>query len=157
MSLKKLELEFGKPIILKYSNYDEIIKYTITSETIINILQRICDNSIYAYQNQICQGFITIRGGHRVGITGEVVIENNKVKNISYVYSLNFRIAKQIEDASKNLLSYILDIENNSIFNTLIAGIPGTGKTTILKDLIKKISNGIDEIHFKRNYNRSSR
>lgn len=109
----------------------------------------ICDNSIYAYQNQICQGFITVKGGHRVGITGEVVIENEKVKNISYIHSLNFRVAKQIEDVSVNVLKYILDLSNNSVFNSLIVGKPGTGKTTILKDLVKKISNGIDEINFE--------
>ena len=113
-------------------------------------MQIICDNSIYAYQNQICQGFITLKGGHRVGITGEVIVENDKVKNISYIHSLNFRIAKQINNASINIINHILDVKNNSIYNTLIVGEPGTGKTTILKDLIKKISNGIEDINFKR-------
>ena len=119
-------------------------------------MQIICENSIYAYQNQICQGFITVKGGHRVGITGEVVIENEKVKNISYIHSLNFRVAKQIEGASNNILKEILNIPSNSVFNTLIVGTPGTGKTTILKDLIKKISNGIDEFNFQRNHSWSS-
>ncbi len=100
-------------------------------------------------------GFITIKGGHRVGITGEVVIENGKVKNISYIYSLNFRIAKQINGASKNVMEHILDIANNTVYNTLIVGTPGTGKTTILKDLIKNISNGTENFH--RNYCWSSR
>lgn len=72
------------------------------------------------------------------------------MKNISYIHSLNFRVAKQIENASNNVLKEILDIKDNSVYNTLIVGTPGTGKTTILKDLIKKISNGIDEIGFKR-------
>jgi len=79
------------------------------------------------------------------------VIENEKVKNISYIHSLNFRIAKQIEGASNNILEYVLDLNCNSVYNTLIVGLPGTGKTTILKDLIKKISNGIKENNFKRN------
>lgn len=63
---------------------------------------------------------------------------------------MNFRVAKQIENAANNVLKEILDVKNNSVFNTLIVGAPGTGKTTILKDLIKKISNGIEEIGFKR-------
>lgn len=155
--MKRFELECGKPLILEFSNSEIVIPHNITSEEILRILQIICDNSIYAYQNQICQGFITVRGGHRVGITGEVVVENGKIKNISYIHSLNFRIAKQIEDVSINLLQHILDISNNIIFNTLIVGTPGTGKTTILKDLVKKISNGIDEFSFKRNYSWSSR
>lgn len=55
------------------------------------------------------------------------------------------------------MLKEILDIKDNSLYNTLIVGAPGTGKTTILKDLVKKISNGIDEMGFKRNYSWSSR
>ena len=74
-------------------------------------------------------------------------MENGKVKNISYIYSLNFRIAKQVEGASKNILPYVLDIPNNTIYNTLIAGSPGSGKTTILKDIIKNISNGIENFN----------
>ena len=109
-----------------------------------------CENSIYAYQNQICSGYITVKGGHRVGLTGDVVIENNRVKNISYIYSLNFRVARHVEDASINLLPEILDFSNNNIYSTLIVGAPGTGKTTILKDLIKKISNGIEDKGFNR-------
>ena len=95
-------------------------------------------------------GYITIQGGHRVGISGNVVLEEGKVKNISHIYSLNFRLARQIENASYEVLKHVIDLDNNSVYNTLIVGSPGTGKTTILKDLIKKISNGIDEINFKR-------
>lgn len=93
-------------------------------------------------------GYITINGGHRVGITGEVVTENGKVKNISYISSLNFRVSKQIDGAANNLLNEVLNYGDNRVYNSLIVGIPGTGKTTILKDLIKTISNGTEG--FKR-------
>ena len=95
-------------------------------------------------------GYITIKGGHRVGITGEVVVENGEVKNISYIYSLNFRIAREVIGVSKEILNYVLDINHNSVYNTLIVGLPGSGKTTILRDLIKSISNGIEELGFAR-------
>lgn len=95
-------------------------------------------------------GYITIKGGHRVGITGEVVVENGEVKNISYIYSLNFRIAREVIGVSKEILNYVLDINHNSVYNTLIVGLPGSGKTTILRDLIKNISNGIEELGFTR-------
>ena len=71
-------------------------------------------------------GYITVRGGHRVGISGDVVIEDGKVKNISYVYSLNFRIAREINGASNNVMKYILDTKNNSVYNSLIVGPPNT-------------------------------
>ncbi len=93
-----------------------------------------------------------MQGGHRVGITGDVVFEDGKVKNIAYISSLNFRISREVKGASKEILEYIVDIENNSIYNTLIVGRPGTGKTTILRDLVKNISNGVEEYGFNRYY-----
>ena len=106
-------------IILKLNNEEKIIKYKVSSEEIINILQLICENSIYSYQKQISSGFITLQGGHRVGLVGSCVIENNKIININYINSFNFRIARQVIGCSNNLLKHILDIENNNIFNTL--------------------------------------
>ena len=115
----------------------------------IDTLQNICENSIYSYQNQICNGFITVKGGHRVGIVGNVISENEKIVNINYISSLNFRVAKQVKGCSNKLLKYILDIENNTIYNTLLVSVPGAGKTTILRDLVRKISNGMEEIKFR--------
>ena len=79
-------------------------------------------------------------GGHRVGITGNAVIENEKVISISHISGMNFRIAKQIIDCSDSVLEKLY--EQGEFKNTIIVGAPGTGKTTILKDLIKKISEG---------------
>lgn len=93
-------------------------------------------------------GYITIKGGHRIGITGNIVIKDGQVINISHIYSLNFRIARQILDCSNNALNYMLDLMNNSIYNTIIVSPPGRGKTTLLRDIIRKISSGIPEYHF---------
>lgn len=87
-------------------------------------------------------GYITIKGGHRVGITGNVVFKENKVLNINYISSLNFRIARQIYNCSEPIIEEILNPDNNSIFNTLIVSPPGAGKTTILKDIVRKLSDG---------------
>ena len=124
------------------------IDYIVSQSEILQILEKICENSIYAYKNQICNGFITIKGGHRIGIVGTVVVENNKVINIKYVTSLNFRIAKQVLDSSNKILKEIINKENNTIYNTLIVSPPGKGKTTILRDAIRKISNGIKDMIF---------
>lgn len=94
-------------------------------------------------------GYITIKGGHRVGITGNTVIKDGKVLNISYISSLNFRIAKQILGASDKIIKYVINSEENNIYSTLIVSPPGVGKTTLLRDLIRRISNGIESIHFK--------
>lgn len=147
--LEEIRLRVQRPIILKFNDGEKIIKYTVTTEEILSCLQMICENSIYTYQNQISEGFITIKGGHRVGITGSCVIEDGKVININYIYSLNFRVAKQVVGSSTKLLKHVLDFENNQVFNTLIVAPPGAGKTTVLRDLIRQISSGIKELKFK--------
>ncbi len=146
-SLEEIRIRNNRPIFLKIGQDEVRTGYTIHTEEILEILQKICDNSIYTYQNQICNGYITIKGGHRIGITGNVVIKDGQVTNISHIYSLNFRIARQVLDCSNYVLPYV--INKNSIFNTILVSPPGRGKTTILRDLVRKLSNGITEYHFK--------
>ena len=148
ITLEEIRLRSAKPIILKFTETEVVLKYIVSTEDMIETLQNICENSIYSYQNQICNGFITIQGGHRVGITGNVVIDDGKIININYISSLNFRIAKQIKESSNKILKYILDMDNNTVYNTLIVSEPGAGKTTILRDCVRKISNGMEQIHF---------
>ena len=148
-NLEEIRIRALRPIILKLSDGEKVIKYSVSTDEILSCLQLLCENSIYSYQNEICNGFITVKGGHRVGISGSCVIENNKIINIDYIFSLNFRIARQILGCSNKILKYILDLENNNIYNTLIVSPPGSGKTTILRDLVRQISSGIKEIKFK--------
>lgn len=89
-----------------------------------------------------------MQGGHRVGITGNVVMKDGKVGNINYISSLNFRIAKQVLGCSNKVLKYILNKDENSIYTTLIVSQPGVGKTTLLRDIIRNLSNGIEQIGF---------
>ncbi len=148
-NLEEIRIRVDKPIILKFNNLEKIVRYKVNSDEILNILQAVCENSIYSYQNQIANGFVTIKGGHRVGISGSCVIENGKVININYINSLNFRISRQILDCSKNILKHILNLKQNTVYNTLIVSPPGSGKTTILRDIVKQVSNGIKHLNFQ--------
>lgn len=147
--VEEIRIRVNKPIIIKIGSSEMILKYQVNQEEILNIFQSFCSNSIYTYQNQICGGFITIPGGHRVGISGSAVVKDGKVTNVTNLYSLNIRIAREIKDCSMSLLQYIIDIQRNSVFNTLIVSPPGAGKTTMIRDIVNKISNGIPEINFK--------
>lgn len=144
--IEEIRIRNSKPIILKLNNSEKIINYIVQTEDVLNILQSICENSIYSYQNQICEGFITIKGGHRIGITGSAVIENNQVKNLNYISNLNFRIARQIIGCSNNIIKEIINKEENTIYNTLIVSPPGAGKTTLLRDIIRNLSKGTEEL-----------
>lgn len=147
-NLQEIRIRTEKPLILKFRKSDVVLDYKVTQQEILQMVEKICENSIYAYKNQFCEGFITIKGGHRIGITGSCVIENGKIINIKYVSSLNFRIAREIIGCSDKFLNEIIDNENNTIFNTVLVGPPGSGKTTILRDIIRNISNGIEKLNF---------
>ena len=147
--LQEIRIRVDKPIILKLREKDLILQYNILQTEILQIVERLCENSIYAYKNQICEGFITIKGGHRVGLTGSCVIENGKITNIKYISSLNIRIAREVKNCSTRILREIIDIENKTIYNSIIVAPPGRGKTTILRDIIRRLSDGIEKINFR--------
>ena len=132
-NLEEIRLRINQNLALKIGQDIIMLKHKITREEMQEAFENICEKSIYSYTKQISEGFITIKGGNRVGITGTVVIENEKVININYISSLNFRIAKQIKEISIPLLKYIIDIENDSIFNTLIVSLPGARKNYNIK------------------------
>lgn len=76
-------------------------------------------------------------------------MKEGKINNINYVSSLNFRIAKQVLGCSSTIIKYVINQEENSVYNTLIVAAPGCGKTTILRDIVRKLSNGIEQINYK--------
>ena len=148
-TIEEIRLRSNKPLMLKTGQETQVLDYIVKQQEILQAFERVCENSVYSYRRQICDGYITIRGGNRVGIVGSAVIDNGEVININYISSLNFRIARQKIGCSNFLIEDIIDFENNSIHNTLIVSPPGCGKTTLLRDIIRNISNGIPQISFK--------
>lgn len=122
-SIEEIRIRVDRPVILKYPDgKEDMLEHIVTQSEILNILQSLCNNSIYSYQSQICDGYITLQGGHRVGITGNVAMKEGKIINVNYVSSLNFRVAREIIDASDSVLKEVL--VNNEINNTLIVSKP---------------------------------
>ena len=137
--INELRLRTGKNLIIRFCSREIITEYRVTSEDILNILINISKNSIYSIQNDINNGFLTIKGGHRVGVTGEVVLDGNKIKNIKNISSMNIRVAREIKGAANKIITSV--INGNNINNTLIVSPPGCGKTTMLRDIVRQISN----------------
>ena len=142
-NIEEIRLRNNRPVVIRTGLKNMILEHIVTTEELLETFQNVCEHSIYSYQKQICEGFITIKGGHRVGITGNCAIENGKIININYISSLNFRIAKERKGCSNKILNYIID--NGEILNTLIISRPGCGKTTMLRDLVRNISSGVSQ------------
>ncbi|MBP3352297.1 MAG: stage III sporulation protein AA [Lachnospiraceae bacterium] len=121
---------------------DKLSEATLISrEGLERIIQHICKYSLYAFEEEIRQGFITVAGGHRIGLVGQVVLENNKnIRTIKHICGLNIRVSHQIKGVGQSVLPYLY--EKGMLKSTLIVSPPGCGKTTLLRDLIRSISNG---------------
>ena len=111
-----------------------------TNVLITKTLQKGCGFSLYAYDKQLMNGYLTLRGGHRVGVTGRALYNNGKFAKLSDFSSLNIRFARAISGAEANVFPLL--ISNGAFMSTLILSPPGVGKTTLLRALTKALSNG---------------
>ena len=108
----------------------------VSSQEILDSFHHCCSYSVYSHQHEIRQGFVTMAGGHRVGVCGTAVYEENRVSGIRDISSLNIRIAREVYGAADELLGEL----DKEISGLLIAGPPSSGKTTILRDLARQLS-----------------
>ena len=97
-------------------------------------------HSLYAFEDEVRQGFLTIEGGHRVGISGKAVLEGQRMRTIKDISGLNIRLAHQKIGCADCILPFLY--ENGRLKNTLFLSPPGAGKTTLLRDAVRQISNG---------------
>lgn len=140
--LQEIRLRIGQPIMLTYQGVElEQSETMIYKNDLEHILEWLCGYGIYAYQEEMAKGYITIQGGHRVGIAGQVVCDvTGKVQQIKYVSSLLIRVSHDIQGVAKSLSDKLYYA--GKIKNTLILAPPGCGKTTLLRDLLRQVSNG---------------
>lgn len=137
--MKKVEVIIaGRPIF---------ISSITTYEDSINLLNELSHYSIYTLEEELKKGYITVRGGHRVGLSGRVITENGRVKAIRDVTSFNIRIAREKLGIAEPFVSYVFE---QKWLNTLIIGPPQTGKTTLLRDFARLISSGYRHIDSKK-------
>lgn len=151
--IEEIRLRNGKPLIIAYEGKDLFVKanghiskyyeeaFIIKEKHIHSTFQLISNYSVYAYQEEIRNGYITIKGGHRVGIGGKIVYGSKGIETIKDISSLNIRVAREKKGISDNIIRYLM--EDSKVFhNTLIISAPQCGKTTLLRDIVRNLSNG---------------
>ncbi len=113
---------------------------TADRKMIRDILEMASEHSLYAYEEEIRQGFLTMEGGHRVGISGKAVLEDGRVRTIRDISGLNLRLAHEKKGCADSVMPWMF--RNGELLNTLLISPPGAGKTTMLRDMIRQVSDG---------------
>ncbi len=120
---------------------DPAMGYIVKADDILRTIASISENSLYAFETEISRGYITIPGGHRVGLAGQVVLGHSEIKTIKNFSGIAFRIAREVKGCAGTILDFICPADSIP-GNTLIISAPGCGKTTILRDIARCLSNG---------------
>lgn len=148
--LNEIRLRTDKPLMLVENNQEYFVhKGTLKKEygeelcivrenDLKETMEFITNYSLYAYNDELKKGFITVSGGHRIGICGKVVYEEEKIKTIRNIQSVNIRVSHQVLGCGEKMISFLACPKYE---NTLIISAPGMGKTTLLRDLIRLLSN----------------
>lgn len=112
----------------------------VTRKELMETVEYLSGYSLYAYEDELRQGFLTIQGGHRVGVAGKVILEQGRIRSIRHISFLNIRLSHQVTGCADKVLPYITD--KGEVCHTLIISPPCCGKTTLLRDVVRQISNG---------------
>ena len=148
--LYEIRLRVGRPLFLTYDGGECFLRkpgqeqYLVTREDLKETLEYVSGYSLYAYEDEIRQGFLSVQGGHRVGVTGKVILDGNRIRGMKYISCINVRLAHEVQGCADPVMPYIRT--EDWVANTLIISPPRCGKTTLLRDVIRQLSNGTDKI-----------
>ena len=115
-------------------------KYVVTREDLKETMEYISGYSLYSYEDEMRQGFLTVQGGHRVGVTGKVILDGNEIQGMKYISCINVRLAHEVVGCADQVMPYIR--KKDWVAHTLIVSPPRGGKTTLLRDIIRQLSHG---------------
>lgn len=136
--IEEIRLRCGQNPIVLYKTKEKILSSITSKEDLQNTLNALIKYSYYAFEEDLAKGFVTIKGGHRIGICGKAVVTDNVPTLIKEISSMNIRFAKEIKGIANILIPII--IKDNEPVNTLIVSPPGCGKTTLLRDIARVLS-----------------
>ena len=143
--LEEIRLRLGQPILLKAEgrwilciSKNDRKRHIFSNCDMKACVSLLSAYSLYAFAEEIRQGFLTIEGGHRIGFCGKAVMEDGRIKTLHPISSLNIRIAREVKGCADHIFPYLFD--KGHFCHTMILSPPGCGKTTLLRELIRKLS-----------------
>lgn len=140
-SVKEIRIRVDRKVRVA-AEHEIALPFVYGERELEDIFRYLCHDSVYAYDEERRQGYLIVEGGHRIGITGEVTrVEGGYLAK--YIRYINIRIAHERKGLAKTVAPYLQSTSGRGQpLNTLIISPPGLGKTTLLRDLIRIVSNG---------------
>ena len=143
--LQEIRCRIGQPLFLRYTQYrEEKVSDVVSQEQMHYIISRITQGSVYAWEEELRRGYLTLPGGFRVGLSGKAVLDGGHIRTMKQIHALNFRLAREVYGAADVLMPFLY--KQQQIQNCLIVSPPGGGKTTILRDAVRQLSSGVPEL-----------
>lgn len=138
--LMEIRLRCGRQVRLRLPQREITLPLIWRREQQERQLMLFLQNSVYAYEEQLRQGFVTLAGGHRVGLVGEVWQQDGRVCGFREVSSMNIRLARAVPGAARPFMRHI--VAEGRVLRTLLAAPPAVGKTTLLRDMVRLLGDG---------------
>ncbi|MCM3364363.1 stage III sporulation protein AA [Niallia sp. Sow4_A1] len=138
LGMEEIRVRIGRPLEVFINGHSIFFPFIVSKEDGNQLLNKISRYSVYTMEEELKRGYITVQGGHRVGLAGRVILQDSKVKAIRDVASFNIRIAKEKIGIANPYIPYLYD--KGKWRHTMIIGPPQTGKTTLLRDIARLIS-----------------
>ena len=141
-SAEEIRLRVGQPVYIRCGKLEFVpsADFVPKAEDIEITVKKMSNYSVYAFSEEIRKGYLTLPGGYRVGICGTAVCDSGGITTIKGISSLNIRISREIKGCADRIIGGIL--KDDIFLSTLIISPPACGKTTLLRDIIRQISNG---------------
>lgn len=138
---EELRLRMGRPMSVVFSEEERPLgKLAVKAEELEQLIEISSRASLHTVLDQVCRGYLTIEGGHRIGLCGTATLRNGEIHSLSRLSSANLRIARQVRGVSESILDSLCP--TGRLASTLILAPPGMGKTTLLRDLVRRVSDG---------------
>ena len=138
-NLQEIRICAGKNCVIQKNGTLIDTNVMTSSQELRKIVDSMCRGSIYAMQTSLVSGFITLTGGHRVGVCGKTITENGRITHMTDISALCIRISREVRGAADGVMEYLHC--NGKMYNTLIISPPGCGKTTVLRDVARQLGN----------------
>ncbi len=146
-NVEEIRLRVNRPVEVCSYGEPHFLPFLFSKSEAEQLISHLANHSFYTLDEELRRGYITIEGGHRIGLAGKVILEKGRVKAIRHLASFNIRIAREKTGVAERYIPFLYN--DGKWKHTMIIGPPQSGKTTLLRDLARLVSTGSERNEIK--------